>query len=406
LDLERGQATPTSEGERRVSQTLNQFDLKLNVNRKQLDFGSRGADYNVNTRNAMIQDQYRRENLALKFPQAPSGKEFHKMFRDLAKDEDEERQMDQIQRKLVEDHGIYPSHRMDAYMLDDDSHFPSWIQQLPWSIRDRVKYGKMGLTEEDEVLRVRLGRLPVDQRMAEWERIKKAKEYAAAHEERLSPTELRDARRSARRFHWLQRKRQRKATMLRRMALRKPDQFEVWPSDAVDYSRRLSMIAQHVENGVATKGSWPLDSDELAKAKIRRRQDEAERTFMKTTDEKKMLQSNKMNGSVAETLRHMDKARGDDSFKRISRKAYANRVNAVKHGDQDEYGRSYKKLKLRTNKRMISFSSIAEMAVNREVRKEPLVNTKSRRNEATEGWNRRHSESAYAEGIPTVRYGQ
>jgi hypothetical protein len=51
----------------------------------------------------------------------------------------------------------------------------------------------MGLTEEDEALRVRLGRLSMDQRAREWERLKKAKEYLVSKEERVSPAELRDA---------------------------------------------------------------------------------------------------------------------------------------------------------------------------------------------------------------------
>lgn len=403
MGLDKGTLSPTSAESKAASEFLNQKELGLNtLSRSELKHGTGRAQFGRGARDLMHREQVRQEAVKAKYPQPPSGKEFFALTRKLRREDDEESTITMIQQRLIDEHGIFPTTRVDSYMLDDESYFPEWVNKLPWSIRDRVKYGNMGLTEEDEALRVRLGRLSADQRAREWQRLKKAKQYEAAVEERLSPTELRDARQGSREFHWLQRKRQMKATTIRRLALRRPDKFESWPSDAVDYSRRVALIAQHVENGVATKGQWPLDPEELAKAKIRRRQEEAERTFLKTSDERKMLNTKKMHGSVAATLQQMDSIREEPPIKRLSRKVYANRVNAVKHGDQDEYGHKYRKLETAANKRYHAFKSFEELAVERETRKEPKPNYKGPRRSDNEHWSKRQQEHTYAEGLPSL----
>ncbi|CUG09267.1 Hypothetical protein, putative [Bodo saltans] len=346
------------------------------------------------------------ETMMARYPQAPSGKEYYRLFREHLADGHDDLAVEQHQSRLVEEHGIYPTRRIDAYMLDDDaSVFPQWVNELPYSVRDRVKYGNMGLTEEDEALRVRLGRLSMDQRAREWERLKKAKEYLAAKEERVSHSELRDAREGTRRFHWLQRKRQLRASALRRLALRKPDEFEAWPSEAVDYSRRLGVIAQHVENGVATNGQWPLDEEELAKAKLRRRQEHAERTFLKSDAERKLANGRNMSGNIARTLAEMDSHRATTSFTRLSRKQYANRVNAVKHGDQDVHGRNYQDLARRTVNTQKPFGSIAEMALHNELTFEPRPHVKNPLRRVNAQWERHHQEDTYNRQMPNFKFG-
>lgn len=365
----------------------------------------RGNEYGNTLHNAMQFEEKRKEQMAAKYAQAPSGKEYFAMMKGLALEQRNDDRIDALHKELVEQHGVYPSSRMDAYMLDDDSFFPDWVQHLPWSIRDQVKYGKMGLTEEDEALRVRLGRMPLDKRRREWERLKAAKKYEAAQESVLSPTELRDARQGSRRYHWLQRKRQRRATTLRRLAMRRPEHFETWPTDQTDFSRRLATIAQHVENGVATNGQWPLDHETLAKAKLKRRQEEAERTFLKTTEEKRMLRRKPMNGSIAETLDALERSTEEKAYKRLSRKAYANRVNAVVHGDQDEYGRNYHEMQRLVHRRQKAHESMSEIALERELRKEPAVYVKGKNHSTTEHWSRHTQEHSYSTGMPSMRYG-
>ncbi|ORC86226.1 uncharacterized protein TM35_000291080 [Trypanosoma theileri] len=359
--------------------------------------------YTTALRQLMEREVERRDHMMDKFGQPPTSKEFHKLFTELRHADDEMESIERYQNRLVEECGVYPSTRLDAYMLDDDTYFPDWVNALPYSIRDRVKYGSLGLTEEDEALRVTLGRMPLDKRRREWNRFKMAKEQKAAKEETLTLAELRDARQGKRRFHWLQRKRQKRASMLKRLALRKPEMFELWPSTVVDYSQRIAFIAQHVENGLNTKGQWPLDPEELSRARIKRSQEEAEKTFLLNTDEKKVL--NKTGGKsrengIMQMLNALDERQ--KPFKRLSRKVYANRVNAVVHGDQDEYGRKYRKMENRAKRRMRPYDSLSEMALEKEVRKEPRVYTKGLNHSDDEHWPK-HTKS-WSDGMPSTRY--
>ncbi|CBZ25013.1 conserved hypothetical protein [Leishmania mexicana MHOM/GT/2001/U1103] len=361
-------------------------------------------DYTTTMRNLMRREVDRRDHVADKFGQPPTSREFYQLFRKLRSADSDEEAVEQHQRRLVEEHGVYPSSRIDSFMLDDDSYFPDWVHALPYSIRDRVKYGSLGLTEDDEALRVRLARLPRDARLREWKRLKAAKEYGAAKEETLTLAELRDARQGKRRFHWLQRKRQKRAAALRRMAMRKPEGYELWPSSVSDFSQRIAFIAQHVENGLQTGGEWPLNEDALTKAKIKRRQSEAERTFLMSPDEKKMVTSaggGRMHGGMKELLDSLDEP--EKRYKKLSRKAYANRVNAIVHGDQDEHGRKYRKLQNLATRRQRRYDSLAEMALEKEVRKEPLVNVSGLNHTDDEHWSRH--EKSWVDGMPSIRYG-
>lgn len=358
-------------------------------------------DYSTEMSRLMQRETERRDAMVAKYGQAPTSREFHKLFQNLRASDDDDDAVERHQRRLVEENGIYPSTRIDAYMLDDDSHFPDWVNALPYRIRDRVKYGSLGLTEEDEALRVRLGQLSRDRRLREWKRLKSAKEYKAANEEMLTLSELRDCRQGKRRFHWLQRKRQKRAATLRRMALRKPDGFEQWPSSIVDHSQRIAFIAQHVENGVETKGQWPLDPQALATAKIKRRQDEADRSFLASMEEQSMLKKASASSEVQQLLNSFEKP--EKRYKRLSRKTYANRVNAIVHGDQDEHGRKYRKMLGLSKKRQRPYESFSEMALEREVRKEPMVHTAGLHHTDDEHWVRHHK--SWADGMPSTRYG-
>lgn len=357
--------------------------------------------YSRRLRLLMQRETDRRDYMMDRFGEAPTSKQFYALFKQLQDADDADETVERHQKRLAEDHGVYSTTRMDAYMLDDDSYFPSWVQALPYSIRDRVKYGSLGLTEEDEALRVRLGRMPRDRRVMEWKRLKAAKEYRAANEETLTLAELRDARQGKRRFHWLQRKRQKRASGLRRLALRKAEGYEEWPSNAVDYSQRIAFVAQHVENGVGTNGQWPLDQGELIRAKVRRKQEEAERTFLMTTEDERVSKAARVNGGIKELLDSFEKP--TKPFKRLSRKVYANRVNAIVHGDQDEHGRQYRKMYGRATRRARPYDSLAEMALEKETRKEPRVYTSGLNHSEDEDWTRRYK--SWVDGMPSTRYG-
>ena len=401
--LDKGFEPAADDTERIIQSRIDQRDLELepvdqNI-RGKTTRSSRSADYSTELHAAATVEARRKEHLAFQHAEKPVAKEFAKLFSQLNHESDDERKITEAQERLAGDYGIYPSHRIDAYMLNDDSHFPQWVSALPWGIRDRVKFGGLGLTEEDEAQRIRLARLPADKREEEWKRLKAAREYELGQERQLSMTELREARGGKRRFHWLQRKRQMRATMLRKLALRKPERFEAWPSDAIDYSQRLALVAQHVENGVETRGQWPLDKETVARARIARKQEEAERTFLRTADEKKMLQTKKMNGSIADSLAQLEEK--THKFKKLSRRSFANRVNAIKHGDQDMHGRNTRWMQRRISKRHRAFSTAAEMGLEREIRKEPLVHVKGRRQTDNQDW----TDEGMARGMPSMRYG-
>lgn len=362
------------------------------------------ADYSGTMRQLMRREVDRRSHVLDKFGQPPTSREFHQLFRSLRAADADEEAVERHQRRLVEEHGVYPNARIDAFMLDDDTYFPDWVKVLPYSIRDRVKFGSLGLTEEDEALRVRLARLPRDARLREWKRLKTAKEYRAANEETLTLAELRDVRQGKRRFHWLQRKREKRASALRRMAMRKPEGYELWPSSVTDFSQRIAFVAQHVENGVQTGGEWPLSEDELAKAKVGRGRREAERTFLMSAEEKratKQAGGRGMHGGMQELLGALDQP--EKRYKKLSRQVYANRVNAVVHGDQDEHGRRYRRMQHTATRRQRPYDSLAEMALEREVRKEPLVNVSGLNHADDEHWS--PHQRSWVDGMPSTHYG-
>lgn len=331
----------------------------------------------------------------------PTEAEFGQLMRRLAAEDEEEGVVEQVQERLVEESGIYPSMRMDAYMLGDESAFPPWVHKLAPAVRDRVKFGGIGLTEDDEALRIRLSRMPLDARRVEWQRLKAARSYeAGVKEQRLSPTDIRQARLAKRQYFRLQQQRQHRATMIRRLGLRKPEEVELIPSHHVDYSARLATIAQFVENGVDTKGQWPLDRTELQRAKIRNQQEAAERTFLRTADEKKMLRKgDKISTSIHSALEALDD--NINVYKRVSRKTYAHRVNNIVQGVGDDLGRMYKYIN-----RQASYSPHAKsndrVEMERRMGDEPNPNVRRHglRVRSTKHWQNREASFGSQYEVP------
>lgn len=340
----------------------------------------------------------RRNHILDKFGTVPTAKEFQKLLTSLRNTDKDDESILNYQRRLTEENGIYPSSRLDAFMLSDDVRFPEWVNALPYRIRDQVKYGNMGISEFDGTLRLRLGKLPRDERLKEWNRIKKGKEYQIAKEETLTLSELRDMRQGKRRYHWLLRKCQKRAATLRRLALRKPDSYEVWPSEMVDYSQRIAFAAQHVQNGIKTLGEWPLDEKQLLES--RRKRAEAQQLFLERVSEQSRT-INEPIGSIGELLQAFD-TKGK-KFKRVSRKTYAKRVNAVLHGDQDEYGRKYRKVQTKASHQERAFQSFDEMQLEKEVASEAAPHQQGLNREGVSNWS--NFTTSWVEGMPSTRYG-
>jgi len=138
------------------------------------------------------------------------------------------------------------------------------------------------LTDEDEVLRQNLARMPPEEREDEWHRLKAARAYKQGTLERkVNPSEVRQLRLGIRRHHQLHKIRLRKAIDLKRLTLRRPEKHEAWPSRDVDFSARLATVAKFVEAGVPTKGQWPLDVKELNNASRKKLiAEEAQKAFV------------------------------------------------------------------------------------------------------------------------------
>lgn len=380
---------PRSADELRVARAYDAKELKLLKGCKGKEDAAASLAY------AALQNEVDRRNHVLdKFGEPPSSREFQKILTRLRNSNEDESVVNEFHKRLVEENGIYPSTRLDSFMLSDEVCFPEWVHALPYRIRDQVKYGKLGITEFDEALKTRLGRLTRDERIREWNRIKKAKEYAAAQEETLTLAEVRDIRQGKRRYHWLLRKRQRRAYALRRLSLRKPDGLEAWPSESVDYSQRVAFIAQHVANGLQTLGQWPLNEKCLLDAQRRK------------SSNQHPFGTGELNPAPVFSSRITDLLKVFDtpakSFKRISTKAYANRVNAVVHGDQDEYGRNFKKMKGKGSQKQKAFESLDEMHLEKELFTQSFVDGRNA-NISDDFYWPKHTQR-WEEGLPSSRY--
>lgn len=108
-----------------------------------------------------------------------------------------------------------------------------------------------------------------------------------------------------------------------------------------------------------------------------------------------------MHGGMKELLDSLDEP--EKRYTKLSRKTYANRVNAIVHGDQDEHGRQYRRLHNLATRRQRRYDSLAEMALEKELRKEPLVNVSGLNHTDDEHWSRH--EKSWVEGMPSTRYG-
>lgn len=324
-------------------------------------YASAGQGYTNQLHRVLTREtQYeRKQRILTNNDMAPTEAEFTGILRRLALEDETSGAAEHAQERLVEEAGLYPSMRLDAFMLGDESAFPPWVHKLAPTVRDRVKYGGIGLTEDDEAMRVRLSSMPMDARRVEWARLKAARSYAdGVKEQALEPREVHAVRLAKKRYFRLQAQRQHRATLIKRMALHKPDSVELLPSRHVDYSARLATIAQFVENGVDTKGQWPLDRGELQRAQIRNKQEEAERLFMRTADEKKLLKNSKFaSRNIGAALESMDERVRE--YKRLSRKAYAHRVNNIVQGAEDDLGRRYKFVGREANNRSRALSNVS-----------------------------------------------
>lgn len=281
-------------------------------------------------------------------------------------------EVSRFHEKLIDECGLYPSQRLDAYMLQDDSVFPTWVEDLVPAMKDRVRYGGIGLTDDDEVLRQNLARMPPEEREEEWLRLKsaRAEKYGTA-ERKISPAEVRELRLGIRRHHQLHKKRLRRGILMKQLVQRRPEKHEVWPAGKIDYSARLATVARFVEAGVPTKGQWPLDQRQLSnQVKKNMIAEEAQAAFVNAGVALSSARPNADALSLNENMKSVMKRLDDKhrSVKRISRKNFARRLVAIQLGSQDEHGRKYHEIAMRKREtRTASYRSEEEMKMNKEL---------------------------------------
>lgn len=381
---------------------------------------SNDLPYTTLMHRARVDEDTRRLYLKHKYAQTPTARQYSSALKKLSSEPRMDEEVELLQDRLVEESGLYPSQRLDAYMLRDESVFPLWVNELRPHLRDRVRYSGIGITEDDEVLRQNLAKMPADERAQEWARLKAAREYKqGTAERRVTNAEVRQLRLGIRRHHQLQQRRLGRATLLKRLTLRSPEKFEVWPTRDVDYSARLSQVAQFVEAGVPTMGEWPLDLRSLANARKKKViAREAEKEFVNAGVALPYLGNGGAGGGkggapsvtdrigqgVRDVLNRLEERERD--VKRISRRYYHRRFTAIKLGDQDEHGRKYHQMeRWAKTRRKTAYGSEDEMRAEREGLDRP--NLEGRRYVANSGYGR--AEYPYSEerrSVPIPHAGQ
>jgi hypothetical protein len=346
------------------------------------------------------------ESRKLNVPLAPRDpKKLAGLERHLKVLETSDDQIAEMRDRLASEHGIFAPQRMDAYMLGDDSIFPSWVQSLSPSVQAQVKYGGLGLSLDDEVLKVNLGRLPVDRRRVEWERLRLARQYREGTDRPLSPQELKSAKMNARQNYFLRRKRQDRASTIAQLAVAKPSKYsaEAKVTKEIDLSSRMATIAQYVEAGIETKGQWPLSQADLAKAKLRKKREEIKLTFA-DAEAKRLLNNKKMDPLILNALQRLDE--DPPVIKRISRREYQKRWTRVMGGHGDPMGHIWSKLRSEQDSRSptLAVETAKQFALQKEVGAQTYYLQSSRRKiwTPTQSWPARAQQNAFnSEGGPS-----
>jgi hypothetical protein len=315
--------------------------------------------------------------LKVNFPILPSIAKYEVAKRTLLDEESKEQRVALLRDRLTTEHGLYETHRIDAYMLDDDTIFPQWARNLTAGIKDRVLYGGMGLTEDDEVTRQNLLKLPRQEREIEWMRLKAARSYELGEERLLSPAEVKAERTGKRKFFALRRKRQEREALLRSLALRQPEKWEAAPIGKLDYSHRLAVVAKHVEANVKTNGAWPLNEEGLHRAVRRQEREKAKESFLQKPGADFGVVMNRVSPALREAIKTMKTK--DQPIKRISRRLYSFRLNAVRNGHQDEHGRKFQHLSRMSRQRFSKAMTAEEFELQRSLAAETSHNTRGSR---------------------------
>lgn len=353
-------ASPETDAERNMSEAINARDLQLGHDNA-LEETSR-TPYTTRLHQARQRAQMGFERFVMNHSSKPNGRELRKASVALERFDDADERAKTLQEKLTEEHGIYAEHRLDAYMLNDESTFPSWVRYTTASLRSKVMYDGLGLNEDDEVLRQNLARMPMTERVQEWERLKAARKYRLAHEERVTPGELRRMRKGTRKYHALERKRIARETLVRRIAQGRPELEVVAPTGDVDFSRRVALVARHVEAGVPTKGEWPLTERNLVQAERRKLKE----NFQQGAPHRMKDVNPQIKAALAQLA---DRER---PMKRIAKREYSDRINAVLNGDQNERGHSFTRMNrhIRQKGRTAPLENKAEWELERKL--EPM----------------------------------
>lgn len=113
-----------------------------------------------------------------------------------------------------------------------------------------------------------------------------------------------------------------------------------------------------------------------------------------------MISDNKsMQKNISDLLNSFDTP--TRPFKKLSRKNFAHRVNAITLGDQDEYGRNPLKITRDVKHRHTPYQSFEEMSLEKEVRKEPVINFNGQVQRDVQHWPL--NDHKWNHGMPSPR---
>ena len=339
-------------------------------------------------------DEDRRREIQLQFPMMPSLAKQRKLEKGITQDDADEQRALRMRDRLGKEFGVFNPQRMDAYMLDDESGFPKWVRDLAPSIRDRVMFGGLGITEQEEAQRESLLRLPREQREGEWQRLKAAKSHELGEERLLSPAEVLASRMMRRKSKALLRKRRSREATLRQLQLREPEKWQAEPIGKVDYSARLAVVARHVEANVQTKGQWPLSDEHLEKAKVRQLREQAKASPLERVSSDFMTTMDRVSPAMREAL--LAVGRKEPVVRRVSRRNYAFRLNAVRNGHQDEHGRRFQDISRQGRQRFSRAQTAEEVELERGTARRRRPNERGQEAPFTSAWPAKYDTASRA----------
>ncbi|KNH06969.1 Phage-like tail protein [Perkinsela sp. CCAP 1560/4] len=313
--------------------------------------------------------------------------------------------IEKYRNQLEEETGLTSEQRLDAYFLGDESLFPDWARNLREAIRDRVLYGGIGLTEYDEIRRLKLLLLPMSVRRAKWHGIKQFRRQLDGTEKIITHSEKEVVAKCTRTHKWNLISRLERQIRLRIIETRNPKTTQ-WQVNMEEATDPIRTTAKYVRCGLPTCGSGQLD-DELATKRLQlMEEDERLGAFVG----KSKLMQGSIDPRVKSNLKLVDMWRPghlkEKLVKRISRQCYKKRWGAILGGSRDEHGRKIVEER-HVFPKFNAHKSFAEYAIERDEMGMPMPHARPPVGKSSEPWPGyyKYQNATLSVGLPKPNQG-